>query len=381
MKVLAVGGGSGGHVTPVLAVLNQLAKLEPDLQATFVCDRVFEGQARGLMATADVTVRVRTIRAGKFRRYKHLTFLQHFTVPSVVIGNTLDIGKIFVGFLQSLWLLIVRRPDVIFAKGGYVCLPMGLAAWLLQVPLVIHDSDTRPGLTNKVLSRFAAAIATGSPLENYNYDRAKATFTGVPINDHFRPVAPERKQVLKQKLGFDPQQKLIIATGGGLGARSINQAMLRAAPELAEHAISIFDIAGKLHFPDIEAHSQNLANFKAVAFVYDAMWDVLGAADVVVARGSATFLQELAGLEKAVVIVPAKQLGDQLKNAAMYKAAGAALVVEDSPELGENDDFASQLVELCMDDARRNEIAAKLHEFARPNAATDVARLIVSAAK
>ena len=365
----------------MLAVLNQLAKLEPDLQATLVCDRAFEGQARGLMATADVPVRVRTITAGKFRRYKHLTFLQHFTVPSVVIGNTLDIGKIFVGFLQSLWLLIVRRPDVIFAKGGYVCLPMGLAAWLLQVPLVIHDSDTRPGLTNKVLSRFATAIATGSPLENYNYDRAKATFTGVPINDHFRPVAPERKQVLKQKLGFDPQQKLIIATGGGLGARSINQAMLRAAPELAEHAISIFDIAGKLHFPDIEAHSQNLANFKAVAFVYDAMWDVLGAADVVVARGSATFLQELAGLEKAVVIVPAKQLGDQLKNAAMYKAAGAALVLEDGPELGENDDFASQLVELCMDDARRNEIAAKLHEFARPNAATDVARLIVSAAK
>lgn len=333
------------------------------------------------MAKAAVPVTVRTIAAGKFRRYSHLTFWQHFTVPSVVWGNLRDIGRIAAGFFQSLGLLIAHRPDVVFAKGGYVCLPLGIAAWLLHVPLVIHDSDTRPGLTNRVLSRFARVIATGSPLENYPYNKAKSHYIGVPIGESFRPVADEEQRKLKQKLGIDSNNKLIIATGGGLGAASINNAMIRVAPVLESNGIAVYDIAGKKHYDNVVKHAKGLPNVIVVPFIFENMHEVLGAADVVVARGSATFVQELAGLEKAVVMIPARSLGDQLKNAKMYGGAHAVEVVEDSDTLGAHDHLADLLIDLCSNDARRATLAHNLHTFARPNAAKDLASLIIQAIK
>lgn len=346
---------------------------------TFICDAAFEEQSRGLMAHAAVPVEVRTISAGKFRRYSHLTFWQHFTVPSVVWGNLRDLSRIIAGFFESFGLLIRHRPDVVFAKGGYVCLPLGIAAWLLRVPLVIHDSDTRPGLTNRVLSRFAKVIATGSPLDNYPYDLRKSHYTGVPIAEGFHPVSDDEQSKLKEKLGFSAKDKLIVATGGGLGAAWINQGMVRVAPQLAKEYISIYDIAGKKNYDMVADVESEHANFKAVPFVFENMHEVLGAADVVVARGSATFMQELAGLRKAVVMIPARSLGDQLKNAKVYKAADAAEIVEDSETLGENDRFADLLIDLCNNAERREVLARNLYRFARPNAAEDLAKLIISA--
>ncbi|NCU39102.1 hypothetical protein EOL96_08815, partial [Candidatus Saccharibacteria bacterium] len=165
MKILCAGGGSGGHVTPVVAVLNQVhAQYDGELNVRFVCDKGFATEARSIMDGAPVPVRVSTISAGKFRRYRHFRFVDYITTPSVMIRNIGDIAKITVGFFQSLWIIGWFRPDVIFAKGGFVCLPVGWAARVLRVPLVIHDSDARPGLTNRLLASFASAIATGYPL-------------------------------------------------------------------------------------------------------------------------------------------------------------------------------------------------------------------------
>jgi UDP-N-acetylglucosamine--N-acetylmuramyl-(pentapeptide) pyrophosphoryl-undecaprenol N-acetylglucosamine transferase len=347
----------------------------------FVCDKAFEVQSRGLMATASVPVAVRTIAAGKFRRYAHLTFWQHFTVPGVVWGNIRDSAYIVAGFCQSIGILLSYRPDVLFAKGGFVCLPLGIAAWLLRVPIVIHDSDTRAGLTNRVLARFATVIATGFPLDNYHYNPKRSHYIGVPIGDKFQPVDEKTQDALKQKLGFNASKKLIVATGGGLGAHSINKAMARVAPALLEHDIALYVITGKQHFEDTKALMQESASCRIVPFVFEGMHEVLGAADVVVARGSATFMQELAGLEKPVVMIPARTLSDQLKNAKLYGGAGAAEVVTDSEALGENDDFARLLIELCSNDSRRRQLAQNLHTFAKPRAAQELAQLIVSATK
>ena len=332
------------------------------------------------MKQAHVPVEVTVISAGKFRRYQHLSFWQHFSVPHVVIKNVTDLGKIFAGFVQSFWILLRRRPDIVFAKGGYVCLPMGVAAWMLRIPLVIHDSDTRPGLTNRVLSRFAAKIGTGAALENYSYDRDKTTYVGVPISPEFKPVTLESQAKFKQQLGIDPAQKLVVATGGGLGSPLINAALVSAAPELHASGIAVYNITGKSHYDAVKKSTAGLKNYRAVAFVYDHMDRVLGAADVVVARGSATFLQELAGLKKAVIVVPAKQLGDQIKNAAVYEAANAAVVLTDDQIEG-SDRLESAIVELFNDDSRRHSLAESLHKFARPNAAADMARIIVDAVK
>ena len=380
MKILAVGGGSGGHVTPVLAVLNELSRDDPSLVAHFVCDKAFESQSRGIMKNADIPVQVTTIAAGKFRRYAHLSRMQHLTSFHIFGRNVIDVFKIALGFMQSIVLLLRFRPDVVFAKGGYVCLPLGLAARLLGYPLVIHDSDTRPGLTNRVLARFATSIATGSPLENYTYDPAKSHYIGVPIAREFTPVSMDQQRRYKQKLGIDPKAMTIVATGGGLGAQSINLALAKAAHALTKRGIAVYHVTGKRHYEQIFHLVKDVPGYQAVPFVYENMHEVLGAADIVVSRASATFLQELAGLKKAVIAVPAKQLGDQLKNAEVFKAAGAVVVMSDD-EIGTGTTLEKTIAALMDNTALREKMSTKLHTFARPDAARDLAKLVREAVK
>lgn len=345
----------------------------------FLCDKAFEVQSRGIMEPLGVVVRV--IQAGKFRRYAHLTFWQHFTVPKVVSSNFLDIFKVGKGFFQSVRIIRRFKPDVVFTKGGFVCLPVGLAAHVLRIPLVIHDSDTRPGLTNKFLAKWADAIATGSPLENYQYPADRATYVGVPIADTFRPKTETQQRSYKEKLGFDPKKILVVAVGGGLGARSINLAMSRGGQALLEADLCVYLVAGKGGYDEAlsEAPKDN-NNFKLTPFVYDHMDELLGAADIVVSRGSATFLQELAGLKKAVIIVPAHQLGDQIKNAAVFEAAHAAVVV-DNVGVETDSRLTEAIIELAQDESHRRELAGALHSFAKPDAAKDLAQILVTAAK
>ena len=161
MKILAVGGGSGGHVTPVVAVFKEILKKNKKAELRFWCDKKFLPQAEKTMKSAfGERVKISSIHSGKLRRYNHLTLLQHFTIPSVVFGNIADFFKNILGVFQAFFKLIFWRPDVIFCKGGFVCVPAGLAAWVLRIPIVIHDSDAHPGLANRILSKFARKIAT-----------------------------------------------------------------------------------------------------------------------------------------------------------------------------------------------------------------------------
>lgn len=373
-----MGGGSGGHVTPVLAVINELNRLDPHVEVTFLCDKAFEAQSRGLMKHAEVPVTVRTVTAGKLRRYHGIAWWKQLLDIPTTFKNIRDVFLVGVGIVQSGWFLWRYKPDVMFAKGGYVCLPVGIAAMLLRIPIVIHDSDTKPGLTNKVLSRWATAIATGAPLQNYNYPKEISHYTGVPIHSDFHPFSEDEQREAKAALGVtDLRKPLIVVTGGGLGAKSINEAMLEVAPEILDKGAAIYHITGKGQFESINDRAHRHADYILTPFVYKDMAIVLGAADIVVARGSATFLQELAALQKAVIVIPAGHLSDQVKNAEVFESAEAAFVLSDKTITTRPDKLAAAIKTLLDEPAEAHHIAAQLHTFAKPNAAADVAALIV----
>lgn len=378
MKVLAIGGGSGGHVTPVAAVLRELAASSKDpLDVLFVCDRAFEKQARGIMAELPFAVKVRTIPSGKLRRYAHFSwwhYVRHFTI---VIANIVDIFKIIAGFIASLWVIARSRPDVVFAKGGYVCLPMGLAAKLFRIPLVIHDSDVRPGLTNRVLSRYADAIGTGMPLENYTYRQSILHYVGVPISADIKAVTPEMQRQYRKDMGLPVDKAVVVAVGGGLGSVIINEAMVATARTLASRDdILFYNITGANNIESVKEQSRGLYGYVAEPFIYKDMHKVLGAADIVVTRASATTLQELAGLKKAVIAVPARQLGDQQQNATLFAKYDAVITLQDDDLRRE---LADVIVGLLANTQQQKHLAANLHQFAKPDAARDMARLIMAA--
>lgn len=379
MKVLCAGGGSGGHVTPVLAVINELSRLDPSLEAQFICDRAFESQSRGLMEHARIPVSVHVIHAGKLRRYHGVPLWKQLLDLPTVAKNIRDVTLIVAGFFQSIVMLRRFQPDVVFAKGGYVCLPLGYAAKTLGIPVVIHDSDARPGLTNRALSRFAARIATGSPLENYSYPRERSTYTGVPIDPAFHPFTAAEQQQAKHDIGIiDLDKPLVVVTGGGLGAESINTGVLAIAERLLAEGYAIYHITGKKHYDVVKSRAVEHVDYHIVPFVYKDMAVVLGAADVVISRGSATFLQELAALAKPTVIVPAAHLGDQMKNATSYKEADAAYILDDSTVL-DGEELLTVIVKAAKGGEAVEAMTKRFHGFAKSEAALDVARLIVEA--
>lgn len=302
---------------------------------------------------------------------------QLIDLPTVV-KNTRDMGRIIVGYGQSLHLLRRVRPDIVFAKGGYVCLPLGLAARSLRIPIVIHDSDTRPGLTNTVLSRFAVRIATGSPLENYTYPVERSVYTGVPIDAEFHPVTAKEQRSAKSLLKVAVDKPLIVAVGGGLGARSINDGVIHNLKSLLDLGVSIYHVTGKGNFDDVTNKALQHEDYTVVPFVYQNMHQLLAAADIVVTRASATFLQELAALKKPVIVVPAKHLADQNKNAIVYKKAAAAIVLDDDT-FAKTDNLSTTVEKLLDDQEATQAMASRLHAFAMPHAAADVAQLIVDA--
>lgn len=330
------------------------------------------------MKHAAVPVEITTIMAGKFRRYHGESLKDKLLDVKTIAFNIRDVFYILVGFLQSVWLLIADRPDVIFAKGGYVCLPLGLAAVLLRIPLVIHDSDVRPGLTNSLLARFATKIGTGFPIENYTYDPAKTSYVGVPIEGVFNPLTEYEKKAARHTLGvIDVNAPLVVVTGGGLGSASINSAMAQSGQLLIDEGVHVYHVAGKKHYDDTLSRVPEHPHYIVVPFVYNNMHTVLGAADVVVSRASATFVQELAGLAKASVIIPARQLGDQIKNAKLFDDAKAALVLSDDA-IAQEDSLGKAILSLTRSPEVRDAMSRRLHEFARPQAAQDMAHMIMS---
>ena len=298
--------------------------------------------------------------------------------PSILFANFKDGFLVAIGTIQSLVKLILWRPDIVFAKGGYVCLPVGVAARLLNVPLVIHDSDVHPGLTNRILSKWAKVIATGAPLEYYNYPTDKTHFVGIPTAVEFHEFSDKDKQQAKDKWGINQERPLVVITGGGLGAKRINNAVVVILDDLLRLG-SIVLVAGAGQYDELNAITPpNSKNFQLHGFISEDLATLLGAADVVVTRAGATTISELAALKKPTILIPNIELtgGHQVKNAAVYKDKKAAIVIDET-ELAHTPQVLVKAIKDILDNPENaREMAVAFNKFARPHAARDMALLI-----
>ena len=360
-------------------MLRELKKQHSELEVRFWCDRKFTPQAKSIIHHFDEKVTVETIISGKLRRYYNLSVWRQLMRPfSILLPNIRDLFLVGCGFAQSFVKLSIWRPDVVFAKGGFVCLPVGCAAWLLKIPLVIHDSDTHPGLTNRILARFASAIATGAPLKYYSYPASKSYYVGTPVGAEFQPLSSEEKNDLKAKLGFNVRRPLVVVTGGGTGAQNINEAVAKRINELLE-ITSLVLVSGVNQFDEIKALTpQNDPNYQLYPFISGNMQEFLGAADVVVARAGATTILELAALAKPTILIPSPYLtgGHQLKNAAMYAENGAVEVIDEFELTNNPQLLVDGLTALLANPGKMKEMSRLFHKFAKPQAAEDMAAII-----
>ena len=366
-----------------MAVLRELKNIHPRAEIRFWCDNKFAVQAKSIMANFDARIPVQTIVAGKLRRYHHLSVIRQLFWPSVVILNIRDFFLVIAGFFQSIFKLIVWRPDVVFTKGGYVCLPVGIAARLLGIPLVIHDSDAHPGLTNLILSKWATAIATGAPLKYYPYPAKKSHYVGIPVAADFHEFSEQERRNAKESWGVKPDRPLIVVTGGGLGSSRINDAIVGDLKDYLKIG-SLILVSGAGQYDELRSITPpNNDDFQLHAFISKDMTSLLGAADIVIARAGATTILELAALAKPTILIPNAKLtgGHQLKNAAVYLKDGAVMVVDEDEMQNDSQVLVKATSKLLSDPAKMQQMAGAFKPFARPNAAIDVANIILASIK
>ncbi len=384
--IVLTGGGSGGHITPLLAVAAELKQQDPDARIVYIGHT---GDKLADIPAKDPNIdEVFSVRAGKLRRYHGEGWKQLLDIPTMV-KNIRDVLYVAIGILQSRKLLKRIKPSVIFIKGGFVGVPVGLAAGQLHVPYITHDSDAIPGLANRIIAKKAAMHAVAMPVDTYNYPAEKTVSTGIPLRGEFVPVTDSLKHQYRQDLGVADTAKLVFIIGGGLGSQRINKAVADTVPHLLGEfpELQIVHAVGRANSDDMSARYKTLGTSEQgrveVKSYVDDVYRYSGAADVVITRAGATNLAEFALQGKACVVVPSPFLagGHQLKNAEYLERQGAAIIIDEAELSADANRLARQVSELLTDEKRREELGKRFSTFAKPDAASQIAQLILDNAK
>lgn len=382
--VLLTGGGSGGHITPLLAVATALKRLDATVYTVYVGQR---GDKLGdIPAQHEAIDEVRAVSAGKLRRY-HGTGLKQLLDVKTILLNIRDAFRTLAGLMQSVVLVRRLRPEVVFIKGGFVGAPVGLACALLRVPYITHDSDAQPGLANRLVAPWARVHAVALPASVYPYPASKTVTVGVPVVHHYERVTDEELAMHRERAGLQDYDQVLLVSGGGLGAQRLNDAVAASAASLlrTNPRLVLVHQAGRANEGQLSQHydrlldSEERSRVRVLGFVTN-LHEYSAAADVVIARAGGTNLAELEIQGKACVVVPNPYLagGHQLKNATVLAEAGAVVLVSEA-ELAES---VAPLVEavggLLNSSERRRELGNRLSTFAQSGAATKLAELLLS---
>ncbi len=370
MKILFTGGGTGGHFYPIIAVaerVTELAQKEKIIETKlyFMSDSPYDKAA-----LFDNNIEFVPVAAGKLRTY-------------FSIENFFDAFKTFFGIIGATFKMFSIFPDVVFGKGGYASFPALVAARILRIPVIIHESDSSPGRVNKWAGKFAQKIALSFDEAAHYFPKDKVALTGQPIRSELlRPVKEGAHEFLK----LDPTTPVIFVVGGSQGAQLINDALIDILPDLLNKyqiihqvgAKNLEAVSGRAQVV-IESHP-NKERYHPIGFLGPlAMKMAAGAADMVISRGG-SFIFEIASWGLPSIIIPiTNSNGDhQRKNAFNYARAGACLVMEEANITGT---ILRAEIEKLLDDKQRLENMGKAAAaYAHPDAAEKIAKQIVAIA-
>ncbi|HEY5668012.1 MAG TPA: UDP-N-acetylglucosamine--N-acetylmuramyl-(pentapeptide) pyrophosphoryl-undecaprenol N-acetylglucosamine transferase [Candidatus Saccharimonadales bacterium] len=386
MTIVVTGGGSGGHITPLLAVAHELKRQLKDVKIVYIGQK---GDALGdIPAQSQDIDEVHFIRAGKFRRY-HGEGLKQLLDVVTLFKNLRDAVWVLVGMWQSFWLLGKLRPQVIFVKGGFVGVPVGFMAALRHIPYVTHDSDALPGLANRIIARWAKVHTVALPKEIYSYPVDKTVTVGVPLVHQYKQLSAKEVAEARHQIGISQKGRVLMVTGGGLGALRLNNAVAACMPELLDRYrdLTVIHVAGRNHEAELrKRYQQELAPIDQPRVIVKGfitnMYLYSGAADVVITRAGATAMAEFAAQAKACIVVPNPLLtgGHQLKNAKVLADRMAIKMVSENTLQHDDHALMPPLVELFDKPERAAQLGTRLHTFAEPDSAKRLAVVLLEVA-
>ena len=307
-RIVLTGGGTTGHVTPNLALIDPLE------QSGWRIDYI--GSEQGIERTMmeKEGIAYHAIRTGKLHRY--LTW-----------KNILAPFQVMKGIVQAFQHLRRLRPDVVFSKGGFVAFPVVLSAWLLKIPVIAHESDLTPGLANRLCFPFVnqLCLAFAGTQQHFKKHHQRIQVTGTPIREVL--FHGQKLRALKH-CGWDGSKPVLLVMGGSLGSQMMNQHIRQVLPTL----IKTFHVIHLCGPGKRDVALDNIADYFQCEYAFEEMPDFLAASDVVVSRSGANSLYELLALAKPHVLIPLSKKasrGDQIENAHYFEQQGISVVIEE----------------------------------------------------
>lgn len=370
MKILFAGGGTGGHILPIIAITREIRKIPggKDIKFFYIGPK----DELALVLLSQEGIEVKEVLAGKMRRYfGWKSFYQ----------NLIDLFiKIPVGISQAFSYIFLLSPDLIFSKGGFGSIPGVIGGWLLGVPIFLHESDITPGLSNKFLSRLATTIFVSFPRTEY-FKPSKMILFGNPIRRELLEVTKKEAQEFFKATTDRP---VILILGGSQGAQRINDKILEILPELLKN-FEIIHQTGQRNFKQVRAEakvviSKDLESLYHILpfFKEEELKKAYCLADLIVSRAGSGTIFEIAAFGKPSILIPLPEAAQnhQVVNAYAYAQNGACQVMEEANFTSRF--FLERLKYLFAHSEKLEKMVMGAKEFAKPMAAKTIAEYIVS---
>lgn len=366
MRILFTGGGTGGHLFPIIAVAREIKHIAEEkhilnIQLYYIGPDDFARQE-----FKDEQIFSFAVWSGKIRRY-------------VSWRNITDAFKLTIGILHAAWKLFVIMPDTIFSKGGYGAIPALVAGRIFRIPIIIHDSDAVPGVVSTWSGRFAKRIAVSYASAGAFFPREKTALTGVPVRKRILGGNPDEAREL---FGIYSKDPVLFFIGGSQGAQKINDALIGILSELLK-TYEIIHQTGTVNYEDVWLETRSIeekapkGKYHPIAFLVEPqLRAAYTIADLVISRASSGIF-EIAAAGKPSILIPIKKSAQdhQRENAYQYAKIGAAVVVEEdnlTPHL-----LLNEIEKLIGDRERLQKMSEAAQKFARVDAATLIAEEIL----
>ncbi|MDN5346814.1 MAG: UDP-N-acetylglucosamine--N-acetylmuramyl-(pentapeptide) pyrophosphoryl-undecaprenol [Clostridia bacterium] len=369
MRFLVTGGGTGGHVYPALAIARGLREAVSGAEILYV------GTKKGLEARVvpQAGFNFTTITVEGFER-------------RLFWRNIPRLGRLAVGLAQALAILRRFRPGVVVGTGGYVCGPVCLAAAFLKIPLVLHEQNAHPGLTNRVLAQFARTVClTFAEATHRLPRRPEIVVTGLPVRSEILQTSADEG---RRFFNFRPDQTVLLATGGSQGAKSLNEAMLPVIREVARRPdIALIHLTGQNGYEAVRHEVEKAGirldangNIRLLPYLYE-MEYALAASDLVIGRAGASFLAEITarGLPAILIPYPYAAANHQEHNARFLARKGAAMVIPDRELRGHR--LWEAVQRLLEDRQKLAAMAVASAALGKPRALEEIIKVILAAGR
>ncbi len=369
MRIIFTGGGTGGHVFPIIALAREIKKLRPDFQLYYVGPK----DDWGAFYLSQEGIKVRTILAGKIRRY--------WSFKSV-FQNLIDVViKTPLGFFQSFFYIFFLFPDLIFSKGGYGAFPTSVAGWMMRTPIILHESDIVPGLTNRLIGRIAIEIFASFPVEEtQHFPLKKMISAGNPIREKILGGSREEAQRI---FGLTKEKSLVLILGGSQGSQRINDLVLNILPLFLDNFQVIHQVGHKnLETVTAEASVMVQDPLKKGYHIFpfldeNELKHALKSCDFVVSRAGSGTIFETAASKKPSILIPLPESAQnhQIENAYAYQRTGACQVIEEenlTPHF-----FLERLKYFLSSPNRLKEMSVAAERFSRSRAGEVIAKYVV----